>query len=177
MKLAIQDELFEVRKQIVTLLEDISDDELNWKPNEKSWSIAQVLEHIAIVEQSAIRLIPLGLKQNLDYSQRDLPLDHWIKSRTNKVMAAESTHPSNEPKTLEEVHGLIQNVREQFLKIINEVEDLRMLEKTSPPYPHPVFGEMSTLQWAQMVPFHEERHIGQIKELRQSYLKRKNVNT
>lgn len=34
-------------------------------------------------------------------------------------------------------------------------------------FPHPVFGEMDLTQWIDFTSYHEERHLGQIQEIKQ----------
>lgn len=173
--MTIQEDLQAIRDRLLSLIEGMSDEELNFRQDETSWSIAQVLEHVSIVEKGVVKAIPLGLKQTPNYTQRDLPLGKWVPNRTQKVMAVESLHPTNQPKTLEEVIILIQNARQDFLEVLDDIDDLSLLEKTSPPVPHPVFGDLSTAQWLRMVPYHESRHIGQIEEIKQAYAQQTSV--
>lgn len=72
--LAIQEQLNTTRKYLLSVLEGLSDIQLNWKPDEHTWNVAQIVQHIATVEVGAAKIIQLGLAQKPNFVPRDIPL-------------------------------------------------------------------------------------------------------
>lgn len=165
--LAIQEQLNTTRKYLLSVLDELSDIQLNWKPDEHTWSIAQIVQHIATVEGGAAQIIKIGLAQEPNFVPRDIPLGKMILDRSKKANAPERLHPSAEPKTLEQLKEILHNSQAQFHSALNSIEDVSLLNKTAPPIPHPIFGHLSTNQWITAVPFHEQRHIKQIEEVKE----------
>lgn len=165
--LRIQEQLNTARSLLLSVLDGLSDDQLNWKPDDFTWSISQVVQHIAMVESGSSQTIRLGLEQEPNFIPFDIPLQKQILDRSKKVNAPERLHPSGDPKTMSQLKEILRNSREEFMDTLATIEeDITVLEKTSPPVSHPVFGHMSTWQWIVAVPLHEERHIKQIEELK-----------
>src|SRR4051812_3018500 len=71
--LAIKEQLNTNRKYLLSVLDGLSYSQLNWKPNENKWSIAQIVQHIATVEGGAAQIIQLGLAQEPNFVPRDIP--------------------------------------------------------------------------------------------------------
>jgi uncharacterized damage-inducible protein DinB len=164
--LGIQEQLNATRSHLLSVLDGLTDDQLNWKPDDFTWSISQVVQHIAMVESGSSQTIRLGLKQEPNFMPSDIPLHRALLDRSKKVNAPERLHPSSDPKTMSQLKEILHNSREKFIDALERIEDITVLEKTSPPVSHPVFGQMSTWQWIVAVPLHEERHIKQIEELK-----------
>ena len=164
--MTILEQLNSTRSRLLSELDGLSDEQLNWKPDDSTWSIAQVVQHIAMGESGTVKSISLGLTQNPNFTPKTLPLDQLLLDRSRKVNAPERLHPSTEPKTVGELKEVLQNSREKFLDVLSHVEDSSLLDNTSPPVPHPAFGDLSTGQWIQFGILHEARHILQIEELK-----------
>jgi uncharacterized damage-inducible protein DinB len=165
--LAIQEQLNTNRKYLLSVLDGLSYSQLNQKPDEHKWSIAQIVQHIAAVEGGAAKIIQLGLAQEPNFVPREMKLEEIILDRSKKLNAPERLHPSSEPKTLEQLKEILQNSQAQFLGALGSIEDVSLLDKTAPPMPHPAFGHLSTNQWIMAAPLHEERHIKQIEEVKE----------
>lgn len=167
--MTIIEQLNSTRSRLLSKLDGLSDEQLNWKPDNSTWSIAQVVQHIAMGESGIVQPISLGLAQNPTFIPKTLPLDQRLLDRSRKVNAPERLHPSTEPKTIEELKEMLHNSREKFLEVLSHVKDSSLLDKTSPPVPHPAFDDLSTRQWIEFGVLHEARHILQISELKERF--------
>lgn len=165
--LTIREQLNTTRSRLLSALDGLNDDQLNWRPDDFTWSIAQGVQHIAMVESASSKTVSLGLSQEPNFVPTAMPLDQLILDRSKKVNAPERLHPPTDWKTKNELEQILHNSQEKFLDALARVEDVTLLDKTAPPMPHPVFGQMSTRQWIASVPLHEERHIQQIEVLKQ----------
>lgn len=164
--LAVREQLEQTRSHLLSTIDGLTFEMLNNKLDESTWSIAQVVEHIAMVERATTKVIALGMSQEPTYVPRDVPLEQLIPDRSRKVNAPENFHPPANSKTLEDVVALLAASRATLMATLNEIDDPTLLDKTAPPMPHPVFGVLSTAQWITAVPLHEERHTLQIEEIK-----------
>jgi uncharacterized damage-inducible protein DinB len=170
--LTIQEQLHTSRSRLLSAIEGLSDDQLNWKPDESTWSISQIVQHVAKVESGSSQLIQLGLSQEPTFVPIDIPFAQLLSDRSRKVNAPDYLHPSAEPKTIEQFKETLHSSREKLFAALDSIENAALLDSTSPPMAHPVFGHLSTGQWISLVPLHEERHIQQIEEVKERYQSR-----
>lgn len=154
------------RSRLLSVLDGLSDEDLNWKPNETSWSIAQVVQHIAMIEGRTPTLISLGFAEDPNFTPSDLKLEQRVPDRTAKFNAPPPLHPSDEPKSFTELTAILERSHQTFVDAFKSIENDRRLDTTSPPMPHPVFGKMSTRQWIEAAHYHEVRHTQQIEEIK-----------
>lgn len=154
------------RSRLMSVLQGLNDDELNWKPDANTWSIAQVVQHIATVETGASKTILLGLAEEPNFVPSHLALEQVIPDRSIKVNAPPHVQPSTDPKTIAELKEILQSSRQKFMDTLNGIDNVDLLDVTSPTISHPVFGKMSTGQWILAAHLHEERHIRQIEEIK-----------
>ncbi len=135
----IRDQLDNTRSRLLDTISNLTEAELNWKPAEDAWSVAQVVEHVMLVEAGAAKAVRLGLKQERTFVPRALPLEKILPGRSRKVTAPEMTRPSDQPKTMAELTERLTSTRAKLLDMLAAVDNPDDLDTTSPPVPHPVF--------------------------------------
>ncbi|QSO51120.1 DinB family protein [Alicyclobacillus curvatus] len=153
------------RSRLLSLLTNLTDVQLNWKPDASSWSVSQVVQHVAAFERRVPAIIQLGFAEEANYVATEPNLEQRMPDRSTKFDAPPQFHPTDEPKTLEELKDILEQSHGKFLQALNSVQGDSRLDVTSPQVPHPVFGRMSTRQWIESAYYHEVRHIFQIEEL------------
>jgi hypothetical protein len=155
--------LIETRRSLVDVVSPLSFTEFTWKPDAQSWSIAQVCHHLYIVEKLFAGAIQYGLNQSKVKKVESKSLD-MLTDRSIKIKAPETSIPSDEPFEVQQILKLLVESREMFYKVLNNIEDPSVLSEKS--VKHPVFGELPLIQWVELLPIHEQRHIEQIKEIK-----------
>lgn len=153
-----------IREEIWDSVKGLSDEQLNKVVVEGQWSIAQVLEHLRLMEENAVRGIREVLSKD-EYNPTDPKPMHLIADRTIKRDAPDYLIPSNEFQTLEELRAKLSSSREALENSIQGVSEEDLNNKS---FPHRRFGLLSVTQWISLLGFHEQRHIGQIEEIKQS---------
>jgi hypothetical protein len=136
------------------------------RPSPDRWSVAEVLEHLAIVEgRSAAALAPqvaaapiLSAPAALSNSPA---LRGAVLDRTSRVSAPDFIKPTGEVDA-ETAWTRLQASRQQILSIIDtgEGRDLSAISR-----PHPVLGQIDGYQWLASIGGHEARHTAQILEI------------
>ncbi|HWK23429.1 MAG TPA: DinB family protein [Ureibacillus sp.] len=157
------DNLLKAREEILTSVQGLTDDQLNETVMEGSWSVAQVLEHLYLMEENVVRQIQFALQQE-KFKAPEAFLVHLVADRTKKVSAPEFLTPSNEFLTLENLKGKLGSSRRALEKIIEETNEEELNQKT---LEHRRFGVLTLKQWIELVGYHEQRHLGQIEELKE----------
>lgn len=157
------EQLEEVRSFLINEIQALNAESLNHKPDENAWSIAQVCEHVALVEKATIKAIAWGLK-NAEVGPVERKNVQSALDRTEKIQAPDVVMPKSETRELDQVLEFISSTRTELLDYLETIEDPDVLTKKS--VKHPVFGRLSLAQWIELLPYHEQRHIEQIKEIK-----------
>ncbi|MCM3389638.1 DinB family protein [Ureibacillus chungkukjangi] len=159
--------LHKVRAEILESVSDLTDDQLNQVIEEGSWSIAQVLEHLYLMEENAVRLISHSLTLDEFEAPGTFPL-HVVADRTKKINAPEFLMPANNFQTLDELKQKLATSRASLEKISQETSEEDLNQKT---FAHRRFGVLTLNQWISLVGYHEQRHVGQIEDVKKALIK------
>ncbi|UPW81251.1 DinB family protein [Lysinibacillus sp. Ag94] len=159
----INDHLCETRNNLVEEIQLLSDSQFNAKPDANCWSIAQVCHHLSLTEESFIKVIAWGLKQE-NSQQTERKNVHLILDRTTKVPAPDFLEPTKDFLTVQQIMTLLDDSRKKFTTFLDTIEDPSLL--TEKIFKHPFLGELALDQWIELVYIHEQRHIEQIKEIK-----------
>lgn len=158
------DQLTETRNRLIKEMIVLGFDTFNRRPSPEQWSIAQVCHHLALVEKASLQAIIMGSQNHGTKIERKNI--HFILELSNKIQAPEIVEPGEGPFEVQQVMKWLQNSRKELLVCLSSIEDKSILEKKS--YRHSVFGDLSLLQWIEMLYLHEQHHIEQIREIKRS---------
>ena len=140
----------------------------DWRPKPECWSVAGVLEHLAIVEQRAVKIVadlvaaapPIadGSPGTIEPMVFDRTL---LRDRTQRVMAPEMIQPTGRVSA-EEAWASLEHSRVALIEAIRggEGRDLSAVSRV-----HPRLGPLNGYQWIAAIGGHEERHAAQIDEI------------
>ena len=139
------------------------------RPAPDRWSVAEVLEHLAIVETRTIDRLTAKLAEARDQgigpeteTTPILPtLDmSSLLNRSRKVSAPEVLHPSG--LTADAAWAALEESRRRFRAALESGDGLALGTLRMK---HPALGEMNLYQWVGSVGGHEARHAAQILEI------------
>ena len=136
------------------------------KPAPDRWSVANVLEHLAIVESRAL-VLARGLIETappLGGNGCDAPTPinrAMLQDRSARVQAPGPIQPKG-TLSADEALAALERSRAELMTVIAAAEgrDLRQVSR-----PHPVLGILDGYQWLGSIGGHEERHALQILEI------------
>lgn len=160
------EELTKTRDRLLNVVDGLSVDQLNFKPNTESWSVAECVEHLAISEGMIGGMLQGALQTPAEPAMRDSvqfsddKLIGMISSRDQKMKTQEAFEPSGKFGTYEETLNAFMNKREEHIKYLKTTEDdLRNHYAQLP------LGTIDGFQILLFMSGHTERHVKQIEEV------------
>jgi hypothetical protein len=141
------------------------------RPSPDRWSVAEVLEHLALVENAVLKACTrqlaaardAGLPAETESTSvlASLPPER-VAVRDRPIVAPSGLHPKG--VTAEAAWADIEQTRARFNEFVRSCDGLA-LGRVS--FPHPAFGPLDLYQWLLFAAGHHARHAAQIREIAQ----------
>jgi len=158
-----------VRDRLIALVGDLSEEESAMRTEKGDWTVAGIVEHLAMAEEGMAKVANHLLKkaeQEGSLADGTAGVSETLKERLgawrdSKGEAPDMVRPTNERPIAESLSALKENrrhlaaLREKF-----ESVDGRTLT-----FPHPIFGPMTAQDWLALIGNHEARHVEQIEKI------------
>ena len=159
-------QLDRTRSGVVEATRGLSDAQWKFKPGPDRWSVAEVVEHIAVVEafflentSTKVMQAPAG-KPDRDYKTTDKLVLNAIADRTRKAQAPEPLVPTGRWSPKEALDRFLR-IREKTVAFLKSTPGLRDHVTDSP------LGQpLDAYQWLLFTSAHSERHAKQILEVK-----------
>jgi hypothetical protein len=157
----------ETQKNLADELRGLTPNQLNWKPADSVWSVAECVEHIALAEKNIFDMAMGSLKGDADPSKKkqrkfdDEGIKKMITDRSFKVKTREGFIPTGQFGNTEKTLAVFNERREALIKYMKDTkDDLRSHFAEMP------FGLLDTYQVLIFLSGHTLRHTLQIIELK-----------
>jgi hypothetical protein len=144
------------------------------RPAPDCWSVAEVLEHLARVEQQLTRLLTAKFAEahsaglllpEIETGPVIGTLDEaGILDRSHKVTASDRVLPRGEMDSVTARAALARS-RSALRDLLVAYDGLALRAFR---FPHPVLGVIDGYQWLAFIGWHEVRHANQIREIGES---------
>jgi len=158
-----------IRERFKETVSGLTVEQIDFAPDGDKWSIRQIVEHVAVVNEGMAKICAKLLSKAADIGR---PSDGSAKVakgfglaleavRDEKLRAPDMVHPVNNfsiafsIETLDRCEAVLAALRPRFETI--DAGEFR--------FPHPLFGELSAHEWLILSGAHEMRHLRQIREL------------
>lgn len=159
-------QLERTRTGVLEATKGLSEAQWKFKPGPDRWSVAEIVEHIAVVEEfllentsQKVMKAPAG-KADRDYARTDEFVLKAIADRTQKVQAPEPVVPKGRWEPREALDRFLKT-RERTVAFLKSTPDLREHVTDSP------LGQpLDAFQWLLYMSAHSERHTKQILEVK-----------
>lgn len=156
--------LASTRDELAHTLKGLSDAQWNFKPDPDRWSVAQAMEHMAIIEGRIQDLMGRLAEAPADFPMREVKqvdafVLYIVPDRSFRIRAPQRVSPPGQwtgPVALE--HFL--DARKKTFELLDSAPNLR-----GRILPHPVFGSWDGYQWILAAAGHVARHTSQIREV------------
>ena len=157
----------ETQKGLADEIKGLTENQLNWKPADSVWSVAQCVEHIALSEKNIFDMAMSSLKGDANPSKRsqlkfdDEAVKKFITDRSFKVKTREGFIPTGQFGNTEKTLAVFNERREALINYMkNTQDDLRNHFAEMP------FGLLDSYQVLIFLSGHTRRHTLQIAELK-----------
>ena len=144
-------------------------DQLAERPMPDGWSIAEIVEHVAIVDSQIAKLAGMMLHKATSAGAISTTAagGAFAPVSVEELVARSHVEKYRAPETAVPRGGV--SIRDSLARISRAHETLKQLrpsieatDGTAVNYPHPAFGALNLYQWLVMVAIHKDRHAGQI---------------
>ena len=152
-------------------VEDVPRERRETKPQPERWSVAEVVEHLSIVETrigrvfaaklTEARAAGLGREQDASPVVGTIDMDR-VLDRTRRITAAEAALPPGRLDA-DAAWEALERARDALCNSLRDADGLALGDVV---HPHPVLGPINLYQWIAFVGGHEARHAAQVMELR-----------
>ena len=155
-----------VNERLHTLIRSLDRGEIDRIPEDGKWTIANIVEHIAIVDTSMTRVCAKLLRKAEGDSKpgdgcitsSDVFAEKTVEIANLKMEAPDMVQPSGE-RSIEESLELINGNRQRLEELKPSFEKFDSNEYR---FPHPFLGDLSAGEWLMLIGGHKARHIKQI---------------
>lgn len=158
------------RVDLQTSVLDLSAAQLNWKPDAKTWSAAQIIQHLALSEET------VGRAQPADKIKNEAPLFRVLPRALRRALILRAMNrdtvlplpsPDLEPGGEAPLSEWLQRWETARMESRRVLETLRPDDKR---YSHPVLGPLNAAQMLDLNFTHTAYHTRQMETLRHSQL-------
>lgn len=158
-----------IHEKTKLLAASLSDEQTKLLADDGKWTIAHIIEHVAIVQDGMTKISAklLNEAKNADKKSNGEAVisENFLKKaaeiRNQKLQAPERVQPTGN-----------LTIAESLLKMSETrktLEDLRPLfesiECSEFKFPHPALGDLTAHEWLMLIGGHEARHLMQIKRI------------
>lgn len=160
--------LTETRTGVFNAVKGLSDAQWRFKPAPDRWSIAEVVEHLAIVEPILTKQVlvnldtapPASADALKNAKEKDAAILAKVPDRSTKFQAPAEIQPTGRFTPTAGLHQF-QDERNQTIALVKSIPDLR-----GHVIAHPALGPLDGYQWVLAIAAHSERHTKQILEVK-----------
>lgn len=169
----IENQLQHIDKKLEQLLQDLqqySEEKLNHQPTPDSWSVLQVLQHLALVEQASEKYVrkklsfnPTLPKVNLGTAWRIVILRtyNWLPIKL-KAPSYVNENNFDSTATFQEIATKWKDQRQQLQEFLGTLPDAIFDKEV---YKNPIVGRLSLFGMLRFYEGHFDRHYKQIQRL------------
>jgi uncharacterized damage-inducible protein DinB len=158
-----------IRENLKTIIGNVSKEQAARLPDGEKWTLAELIEHVAIVEDGMTKICAkLLAKAQTEQKKADgtakISADFLAKAAASveqKLEAPDRVRPTG-TKTIAESLRKMEENRETLKQMRPLFESFDGSEYK---FPHPAFGALSAHEWLALIGGHELRHMRQIKKM------------
>jgi hypothetical protein len=169
----VMDYVEEKRKELLASFADARTDRLQRHPAPDRWSVAEIVEHLRLVESGVARLVSKRAAQSKAAGAEEEKCSESVMSSFDRhrsalsaaaVQAPATVRPRGDVDMAEALTGL-ESSRQALREAAASASNVALGQIR---HPHPILGDLDLYQWLIFVGDHEDHHTRQIKRTLQS---------
>lgn len=161
----------EMRARLLNCVKRLNPAQQDFHLTEGAWSIAEIVEHLCLIETQMYALTKKLLAQaeanGVKGSRPDLQKNpvsmqqYAMRAAHKKFQAPESVCPAG-TQTITESLAKMERARESLRQLQTRLEAVDLSKAT---FPHPFFGSLDLYEWLAFIGMHEAHHLRQIEAI------------
>jgi uncharacterized damage-inducible protein DinB len=168
----IYEHIDDTRERLSRTVESMSAEQQGFRPSPEKWSVAEIVEHLSIVEGRVVKLIGTlldkaesgGHARSADAPFAPVSIAEQVEqTRAQKLDAPEQIRPTG--ASLDASLSSLRATRDALRALRPRVE---RVDGAGIRFPHPAWGTINLYQWLAFVGAHEHRHLAQIEALKET---------
>jgi hypothetical protein len=169
----VMDYVEEKRKELVESFAGVPRDKLGRRLAPEAWSVAEIVEHLRLVESGVAKLVSKRAAQSRASGSEEEKSSESVMPSFDRHRAALDAITLQSPEAVRPRPGVdiadalagLESSRQALREAATSASDIALGEIR---HPHPILGELDLYQWLIFVGSHEERHSKQITRTLQS---------
>lgn len=159
----LKNKLKENTDLLIETVTEVPDSKFNIQPEEGSWSVAQVVEHLYRSEFGIPKLFQGETQKDIDRAP-DAYIEQMRKQfleSDRKMKASGIILPREGESSKEELISKFELNRTKISELIGKLDP----DELCLSFKHPIFGYLTRQEWAHFNIIHTQRHLGQIQRI------------
>jgi type II secretory pathway pseudopilin PulG len=159
-------ELTASRQQFLDSVAGLSPAQWSFKPDEKTWSVAECAEHIALSEDLIFGSVTKIVQGPAAPDKKSAVTDDFILTaivdRSHKFQAPDALQPKHTFATPQDIVDHFKQSRERTIAYVRDTQD----DLRGHFFDHPVLKTLDGYQWILLLSAHSQRHTAQLNEVK-----------
>jgi uncharacterized damage-inducible protein DinB len=164
------DHITGARQELRDAVDSVPVDHRQARPTPDAWSVAEVLEHLAVVETNVARMLSkkiaegreAGLGVETESSSVVNPRHvATMRDRSRRIETGDATRPTSS-LSASAAWEAAESARATMRQVMIDSDGLALAEISAP---HRIFGPLNVYEWIAFIGNHESRHAAQIREI------------
>lgn len=158
------DKLDALHRRLMDAIAPVEAERFAQRPSENVWSLAEVVHHLSLVEQSVVKALAKELEnppQKSGLRQHLIPLSLLVGTRMIRIRAPKFVEPLDAPAKEIAIENF--NSTREALKALCAENSKERLGGVA--MKHPVLGKMNGIRAIDFLHYHEKRHYKQALEI------------
>lgn len=158
------------RERLVETISSLSDEQTAQRRTPDAWSIAEILEHLSMIENGlsiAINKLLEKAEAKGLVSENKGVLNPPISLAAEAERAKDAKFQSPEPfipKKAATVSTSLESLKSSRAALHELRSRIEAVDGSEVRFPHPAFGPLNLYQWIAFIGLHEAHHLRQIRE-------------
>ena len=152
-----------IHENVNATIAGLDDDVFQKEPADGGWSVAQIVQHLCLVEERVIKDLEKAINspaKRVGLVRRLIPTS-IVASRVVRVKAPKAVNPAEAPEKALVVENF-NDARSRLKKFCADYGQDRLRQIT---FNHPFLGKIDGVATVSFVGYHEQRHYKQIREV------------
>jgi uncharacterized damage-inducible protein DinB len=162
----------QAQERFTAAVSNLTEAQADFRPDENQWTIAEIVEHVSIIDNNVLRLAHKLLKEAESAPKPpkpDLNLGHTSLDENGRQHPGSFPAPDRvRPQGGVRVDDSLAKMRVALAGFAEIQSRLEAVDLSEQMFPHPFIGPISLYQWMVLLGEHEDRHRGQIERLKAS---------